>query len=106
MNKIPRIEGEVPTPLYLLSTVRLLQSAYPDGIPGDDYLPLIHFLREDGMSNRNVATAIGCYCSQDYKNFLYDVGHVVPNTEISDDELARIEAKLHPFGLDAWRNED
>ncbi len=99
---------EVPEciPEYLSSTVRLLKRTYPDGVPAEDYLPVLEIMSRDGMSDRNIAMAIGAYYGVDYVQYLHDVAHVLPNTTISRDEVTRVEGKLMQFGLDAWRQEE
>ena len=93
-------------PKHMHSTYVLLRSAYPEGIPDQDYFPLMAIMADTGMSNRSIAEALGFYCGKEYIEFLHDVAHVLPNTEVHEDAKRRIRRRLQPHGFEQWAKED
>jgi hypothetical protein len=61
---------------YLLSTYKLLQRSFPDGIEVQDYLPLLALL-DDEMSDRNLAEVVAHYTGKDYEIVSYFVSKQV-----------------------------
>jgi len=93
-------------PKHMHSTYMLLRSAYPEGIPDHDYFPLMAIMADTGMSNRSIAEALGFYCGKEYIEFLHDVAHLLPNSEVHEDEKRRIVRRLQPHGFERWGKED
>ena len=93
-------------PKHMHSTYMLLRSAYPKGIPDHDYFPLMAIMADTGMSNRSIAEAMGLYFGKEYSEFLHDVAHVLPNTEMHEGEKRRILRRLQPHGFEQWAKED
>jgi len=48
-------------PSHLLSTIRLVEKAYPHGVPQRDYLPLLFVLSEH-LCEENLAVAAAFWC--------------------------------------------
>ena len=98
------VPDNVPKHMHL--TYMLLRSAYPEGIPDHDYFPLMAIMADTGMSNRSIAEAMGFYFGKEYVEFLHDIAHVLPNTEVHEDEKRRILRRLQPHGFEQWAKED
>ncbi|MFT3921016.1 MAG: DUF3349 domain-containing protein [Myxococcales bacterium] len=77
-------------PGHLRITMTLLRAAYPSGIPEADYLPLLAVMSDSGVSDRNIAAAIGLYLGQSVLRYLYDVRHVMPTSQITYDARERV----------------
>ena len=93
-------------PNYLLSTVTLLRSSFPEGmeIGSADYFALWSLLDNEGFTFRAIATAL---------DFAFGLGYVevygaygkIEGEERRRAEIIRVESLLEPHGLDKWRAE-
>ncbi|WP_243147298.1 DUF3349 domain-containing protein [Scytonema sp. UIC 10036] len=54
---------------YLLSTYRLIQCAFPNGVDSESYFPLLALLYNE-MSHRCLAQVMAQYTGKDYLLFL------------------------------------
>jgi hypothetical protein len=75
-------------------------------MPEEDYYPLLAIMKETGMSDRSVSSAIAAYKGGDYIDYLYDVEHVLPNRHVPEAERERVRARLKPHGFDEWAEEE
>ena len=104
LKHVPSTGG---VPDYLLSTVRLLRAAFPEGmvIDSPDYRALWSFLDQEGFTHRAVATAM---------DFAFDAGYVkvlnayavIEDRALRRQEISRVEELMRPHGLDQWRSEE
>ncbi|HLT35717.1 MAG TPA: hypothetical protein VK034_05510 [Enhygromyxa sp.] len=91
-------------PDYLESAVSMLESAYPDGIPAEDVLPVMRALY-DHMSDRGLAKTMGFMLGQDYAlllNRVYEAAQM-------DESAAPVQAVvrlLERHGYTEWCDED
>jgi Protein of unknown function (DUF3349) len=89
---------------YLLSTYKLLQRTFPDGIEVQDYLPLLALLYDE-MSDRNLAEVVAHYTGKDYGIVLNDV-YRVRSTDIPKIEaIDKVKQSLLACGYEAWLQE-
>lgn len=102
--KAPIPPGEIP--LHMRLTYQMLLCAYPDGIPQTDYHPLLYVLQDSGMSYRSVAHAISLVMGGTIGEHSYQVGNVVSNITLREDDIGRILHKLRQCGYDEWIKEE
>ncbi|MEM1356018.1 MAG: hypothetical protein AAGH88_14180 [Planctomycetota bacterium] len=101
---VPFTDG-VPT--YLVSTVKLLQAGFPDGMKIDtpDYFALWSFLDNEEFTFRAIASAMDFAFNLKYKD-VYNANGLIEDLAKREREIARIEAILKPLGLEACRAEE
>ncbi|MEH1933577.1 MAG: DUF3349 domain-containing protein [Nostoc sp.] len=89
---------------YLLSTYKLIQCAFPNGIETQDYFPLLALL-DDEMSDRNLAEVVAHHTTKHYGIVLNDVYRVrttdVPKAEAID----KLKQHLLVCGYEEWLKE-
>lgn len=73
---------------HLLSSVRLIQSAFPDGIPTGDLLYVMRILGEQ-LSFRNIAHTIS-YLTNDFESPFYNDVLGAININIDHDRIVEI----------------
>ncbi|CBN56984.1 MULTISPECIES: DUF3349 domain-containing protein [Kamptonema] len=95
------MQTEVTIAPYLLSTYKLIERAFPDGINQEDYLPLLALLYEQ-MSDRNLAEVVAYYTEKDYYSVLNDVYSV----QSSDVLISKVKERLLACGYDDWLQEE
>ena len=93
-------------PEYLQSTIDMIVKSYPNGIPKDDYYPLIKIMKNCDMSDRSVAHVIAILKKGKYRDYLYDVAHIMPNTVITQAQMDSVVKRLSPNGYEAWLKEE
>ena len=91
---------EVPD--YLVPTYAMVMSAYPDGIPLADHLPLAALLQQ-GMSFRVTGRMLEFLNITDYHRG-YHMALVVASSDGSPSvtEIERVRKRLLPFGYEKW----
>lgn len=86
--------NDVPDDEYALSVLR---RAYPDGIPDDEYLPLLAALHKE-MSFRAIGKLVGAYLGRDYVGIYWDAqgaaSVVDPADRLSRHDIDRVWVKL------------
>jgi len=95
-------------PARLRSTGRLVSSAFPQGVPEEDYRPLLTLLGES-LSYRGLAEVMAHCTGKDYALVYNDVLAVGSPFGAGKPELAAIERvrkRLVPFGYDEWLKEE
>jgi hypothetical protein len=70
-------------PDYLLVSLAVLGRAYPEGIPGADYMPLLAALWRD-CSLRGLSCLVGAYTGRHYAYIYHDAGGVSEQVTRSD----------------------
>jgi Protein of unknown function (DUF3349) len=89
---------------YLLSTYKLIQRAFPDGVKQDDYFPLLALLYDE-ISDRNLAEVMAHCTGKDYSIVLNDV-YAVGSTDAPDTEaIAKLKEHLLACGYAEWLEE-
>ncbi|MDZ7959237.1 MAG: DUF3349 domain-containing protein [Aulosira sp. DedQUE10] len=86
---------------HLQSTYKLIQSAFPNGIELEDYLPLLALL-DDEMSDRNLAEVVAYYTAKDYSLVLNDVYRVNSTDEPKPEAIANVRERLLACGYKEW----
>lgn len=94
-----------PIPDYMLSTVELLRRAYPRGIADEELPTLMVLLGEAGMSNRNVAAAIGHYHNRSYVDFSYQANVCHLDESVTDFMRFAVQEQLDRAGFQDWLKE-
>ena len=93
-------------PQEFQSTVKMLRSAFGNELPSE-YLPiLMAVMKESGMSDRNVASALGYYYGTSYMELLHDVATCLQDLRVNEITIAKMKKRLRPHGFDAWSRED
>lgn len=90
---------------HLKSSLNLLNAVYANGIPQEDYFPVLNFLYED-FSDRNLARLMSSFCSIDEGVVLNDIYKSQSDEKPSNEKLNQIRAKFFPFGYEEWKKED
>lgn len=91
---------------YLLSTYKLIQLAFADGVDSESYLPLLALLADD-MSDRCLAQVIAEYTGKDYYMILNDIYRVKSITYSSrPEDIADVKSRLLICGYEEWLKED
>ena len=89
---------------YLLSTCKLIERAFPNGVKHEDYFPLLALLYDE-MSDRNLAEVMARCTGKDYYLVLNDV-YAVGSTEVRDAEaIAKLKEHLLGCGYAEWLEE-
>jgi hypothetical protein len=92
-------------PEHLASTHRMLQTAYPAGLPDSDYFAVIALLHAH-MSDRNLAETIALTFGREYIVVWNDTGRVVTTDAPNAETLERVRMRLMQAGYDDWIHED
>jgi len=92
-------------PDYLLSTFNMLKSAYPAGIPPNEYLPLLRLLYEE-MSDRNLALTVGLLIGTDAPLVLNDIYRAAAEMKLESSEVQKVRKKLSQYGYEEWLKEE
>lgn len=90
---------------YLLSTYKLIQCAFPDGIDSEYYFPLLALLYNE-MSDRCLAQVISQYTGQDYYIVLNDVYGVGSTNVPSPEAIVKVKQRLLACGYEKWLKEE
>src|SRR5689334_16547427 len=91
-------------PEYLRSTISMLHSAFPDGLPVEDYFPLLYLFRQQGWSYRGIAHAVQTCFEKEYADALHDAyGSDGPEPPL--DKIEYLRHHLVPHGFEAWEKE-
>ncbi len=91
-------------PDYLRSTTRMMKSAFPDGLPAEDYFPLLCLFRQEGWSFRNIATAMQACFGVEYPRALND-SYRTEGPTIPVDAVESLRQRLVPHGFELWQKE-
>ena len=89
---------------YLLSTYKLIQCAFPNGIETQDYLPLLALLYDE-MSDRNLAEIVVHYTGRHYAVVLNDVYRVVTTDVPKAETIDKVKQRLLVCGYEEWLKE-
>jgi predicted RNase H-like HicB family nuclease len=92
-------------PDSLFSTLTLLKSAYPFGIPSKAYLPLLRLLYED-MSDRNLAWVVGKLIGKADTQVLNDIYKAATLVEFKAPEVEHVRTVLAQHGYERWLKSD
>lgn len=95
-----RISPVPELPDYLLDGLAVLRRAYPDGIPGAEYRPLLAALNKD-MSYRNVGALVGALTGRNYLEVANEVAgaiSLVPGDRAPRRDVDRVWVKLLGHG--------
>jgi hypothetical protein len=93
------------TPSYFRSTVSMIHSAFPDGLPLEHYLPLLYLFRRQGWSYQGVAHAIE-NCFEIRHSRALDDAYGTENLEIPPDKVERLRQHLASHGLQEWEEDE
>lgn len=99
-----RLQNLDNAPDYLRSTVIMLHSAFPSGLPLADYLPLLCLLRSVGWSFRGLAVTMETCFVIDYHDALHDAYGSEPD-EPPVEAIELLRQQLLPHGFEAWLRE-
>jgi hypothetical protein len=83
--------------------LNILGAAYPDGLPKEDYWPLVATLLQY-MSNRGMTETMRDMGYADYVHALASA-YMEAVDDQTEADIERIKAKLRPFGFDKWATE-
>ncbi|NJK75810.1 MAG: DUF3349 domain-containing protein [Oscillatoriales cyanobacterium RU_3_3] len=86
---------------YLLSTYKLIERAFPDGVKEEDYLPLLTLLYDE-MSDRNLAEVMAHCTGKDYYLVLNDVYAVSSIVARDTEAIAKLNEHLLSCGYAEW----
>jgi hypothetical protein len=93
-------------PVELASTYKLLQTAFPDGVREQEYLPLLSVLYDE-MADRSLAQVIADCLEREYHvvlNDIYQIGsEICP--PINEDDRNVVQQKLIAAGYQDWLTE-
>jgi hypothetical protein len=95
-----RISPMPELPDYLLDGLAVLRRAYPDGIPGAEYRPLLAALKKD-MSDRNAGALVGALTGRNYLEVANEVRgaiSLVPGDRAPRRDVDRVWVKLLGHG--------
>ena len=92
-------------PPGLESTYALLRSAYPKGIPEQEYFAVLRLLY-DYMSHRGLAQVISLLGGKEYMEAYNDVGGCVTDLAPDEQTLQAVRGKLVAHGYDEWVKEE
>ncbi|OJH38635.1 DUF3349 domain-containing protein [Cystobacter ferrugineus] len=92
-------------PPHLASTVKLIRSAFSEGIPQDEYLPLLAVLYPF-MADENLAEVASMLTGRDRGATLNDVYAAGAGVGFSQEAVARVKNRLEAVGLDEWSQEN
>lgn len=87
-------------PAFLAAIVAWLRAGYPDGVPGNDYMPLVALLgshlTDDEMTliADELAFSADPQSAQEIKKAII----AITRTEVSDSEVARVRSRLAAGG--------
>jgi hypothetical protein len=87
------------------STQRMLECAFPDGLPSGDYLPLMAILREAGFSFRAVAATLQRFAGMDYHAAYNEVMGIEAGKAPEAGAIKRVRQRLIPCGYHKWLDE-
>lgn len=90
---------------YLLSTYKLIQRAFPNGIDSESYLPLLALL-SDEMSHRCLAQVVAQYTGKDYYLVLNDVYGVKSVYLLAPEAISEVKQQLLVCGYEEWLKEE
>lgn len=90
---------------YLLSTYKLIQCAFPNGVDSESYLPLLALLYDE-MSDRCLAKVVAKYTGKDYYIVLNDVYGVGSTDKPSPEAVAKVKQRLLACGYEEWLKEE
>ena len=90
---------------YLLSTYKLIQGAFPNGIDSESYFPLLALLYNE-MSHRCLAEVIAHYTRKDYYIVLNDVYGVESTNVPTPRAIAKVKQRLLACGYEEWLKEE
>ncbi|MDZ8261988.1 DUF3349 domain-containing protein [Nostoc sp. ChiQUE01b] len=89
---------------YLLSTYKLIQCAFPNGIETQYYLPLLALLYDE-MSDRNLAEIVAHYTTKHYGVVLNDVYRVKTTDVPKAEAIDKVKQRLLVCGYEEWLKE-
>jgi hypothetical protein len=92
-------------PQHLRSTYRLIQAAFPQGIDGDAYLPLLALLSQN-LADRNLADILALAFGIDYGRALNDLYRARTTAMPSAAALERVKSRLLACGYADWLSEE
>ena len=91
-------------PEYLRSTVSMMRSAFPDGLPLEDYGPVLYLFRQRNWSYRGIAEAVQTCFEKEYTDALHDAyGSDTPRAPL--DKVEHLRQHLQSHGFEAWEKE-
>ncbi|WP_407897504.1 DUF3349 domain-containing protein [Scytonema sp. NUACC26] len=90
---------------YLLSTYRLIQCAFPNGVDSESYFPLLGLLYNE-MSHRCLAEVMAQYTGKDYYVVLNDVYGVESAQLPSPELIVKVKQRLLACGYEEWLKEE
>lgn len=86
---------------HLLSTYRLINCTFPDGIESEAYFPLLALLYDE-ISARNLAEIVAHCTGKNYGVVLNDL-YRVRSTDIPEPEaIEKVRQRLLPCGYEKW----
>ncbi|WP_375474020.1 DUF3349 domain-containing protein [uncultured Nostoc sp.] len=89
---------------YLLSTYKLIQCAFPNGIETQDYLPLLALLYDE-MSDRNLAEVVAYYTTKHYGVVLNDMYRVRTTDVPKASAIDKVKQRLLVCSYEEWLKE-
>lgn len=92
-------------PAYLVSTYKMMECAFPDGIANDKYLPLLVVLQEK-LSHRNLAEVVSIFLQEDKVIVMNDLYRAMSVDIPTSESIKTIKQYLLPCGYQNWLAED
>lgn len=92
-------------PKYFVDTLRLLKTAFPDGLSDEEYLPVVAMLYPF-MSNRNLADVMSAFTGLDWGVAMNDMWKAQDVHSFAPEVVARLRERLLVAGFEAWSRED
>ncbi len=89
---------------YLLSTYKLIECAFPNGIETQDYLPLLALLYDE-ISDRNLAEVVAHYTGKHYGVVLNDVYRVQSTDVPTPEAIDKVKQCLLACSYEEWLKE-
>ena len=90
---------------YMLSTYKLIQCAFPNGVDSESYFPLLALLYIE-MSHRCLAQVVSQYTGKDYYLVLNDVYAVGSTNVPTPSAIAKVKQRLLACGYEEWLKEE
>jgi hypothetical protein len=98
-----KIKSNPEIPDYHMPTYKMMNMAFPNDIPEDDYLPLLAVLYGGGMTYRTVAELISAMTLRSYGEALHDV--MTAHADLLESDITvQMRERLREYGYDEWIN--
>lgn len=90
-----------PVPDHLRDTYDLLKCAFPDGLPDEEYWPVLSLLHPS-MSFRSIAKVLSALTDKDYIEVYNDASGFGLDPPPSPDIVQKVKHKMDTCGYKEW----